>query len=860
VTRLLLGLIVASVCLTPSLSLAYEVDTHAEMGARAVDRSILLSPALSDRLGWSRYETERIFEVPQGITFDDNFRRAYFDALPKEWSGPSLIGIDQRVPVAYDRENMASGIYDGVNYREEGASTIAHEQRLRAWLMRGVIREDDLLQGSYDKEPSAPDADPHGEIIRVLNHFYDPINQSPLSLPLGLSCSSITGGLSTGCARAVDWATGQQNALAVSNQIPNSARRNHFSLADAREAEWCALTKKNNDLLASTYSGMRRLCWATTLKSLGAALHLVQDMAQPQHVRNDAHNPPIEEWYTYFVQTTPERRAYEIYTNWRATGGQEISSPPQETTLFKDWFGKGLAAAPPIANPAYPVPRFALPIEYYTTGHVETGNVNARRGMADFANRNFFSEGTILSSNYPYPPANSSDPSYQIVESTVEVPGMGMVVVNEYTRAVTDSVSPGFIDPVLVPLAGRIPMATRSVWCNGVGVGQAICTNNATISPEQFRIQGDVLIPRAVAYSAGLIDYFFRGRLQVDAPVEGGVLAAVDHGIPHGTDLLGYPHRTDNNAIFGFTKVRLGVRNTTRLNASDTATQTDQPIGNGKLVAIARYHRNPCYRPDLRAEWTRDLDNGQFSVPSGTCSLDELRTDFEELSLSAVVTMPPDINGSTLQTITFDFSADPIPVNVTDLYFQVAFRGDLGVEKDGIAVGRWDAPEPQFLVFHNDTDVHVSSSTWTPSIPPPAVGLTRTDNQPVGIATWNTNQQLFHLNGTLPAGRFVRVAVLGPQTPSSLRLQADLEFGPSNGSDFTFDTLSLYFPRQADSETIAAGVYNPVSFLERRNTAFDVRFPVFKTDGSPRPSLSLMPPLAQQIAMPGIVVIDSALR
>lgn len=118
----------------------------------------------------------------------------------------------------------------------------------------------------------------------------------------------------------------------------------------------------------------------------------------------------------------------------------------------------------------------------------------------------------------------------------------------------------------------------------------------------------------------------------------------------------------------------------------------------------------------------------------------------------------------------------------------------------------------------------------------------------------------FHIDGTLPAGRFVRIAVLGPRTPRELRLQAEMEFGPSAPLEFTYDSLSLYYPRQADTETIEAGEYDPVSFLERRGTPFDVRYPIFKTDGTPRPSLALMPPLAEQLAVPDIVVIDSALR
>jgi len=41
--------------------------------------------------------------------------------------------------------------------------------------MRDAIREDDLAARYYDEGSDRPDVDPHGEITRVFNHFFDPI-------------------------------------------------------------------------------------------------------------------------------------------------------------------------------------------------------------------------------------------------------------------------------------------------------------------------------------------------------------------------------------------------------------------------------------------------------------------------------------------------------------------------------------------------------------------------------------------------------------------------------------------------------------------------------------------------------------
>jgi hypothetical protein len=72
--------------------------------------------------------------------------------------------------------------------------------------------------------------------------------------------------------------------------------------------------------------------------------------------------------------------------------------------------------------------------------------------------------------------------------------------------------------------------------------------------------------------------------------------------------------------------------------------------------------------------------------------------------------------------IRFDFVADPIPVNATDLFIQVVYRGRMGfdldlggastLEPDAVAVGSYDAREPTFLTFFNNTDFYNANGTW----------------------------------------------------------------------------------------------------------------------------------------------------
>jgi hypothetical protein len=99
--------------------------------------------------------------------------------------------------------------------------------KLESWLMRGAIREDDV--------PFVPFfTDDPVNAVRPLNHFYDPVHDLPLT----------AGGRSNGTKlgnKNPDWALGTVNAFADAN-AQDGFRSNHYSVFDAREAMWRALT------------------------------------------------------------------------------------------------------------------------------------------------------------------------------------------------------------------------------------------------------------------------------------------------------------------------------------------------------------------------------------------------------------------------------------------------------------------------------------------------------------------------------------------------------------------------------------------------------------------------------------------
>src|SRR5204863_4702879 len=100
----------------------------------------------------------------------------------------------------------------------------------RAWLLRGAIREDD---NPSEDPPTPQDVSPG--LRRPLHHFFDPYYNRPLG-----AGSSV---LDNDIHKNPDWAIGSRDSFNAPNNR-EIGRRNHFSIFDAREAMFRALTLK----------------------------------------------------------------------------------------------------------------------------------------------------------------------------------------------------------------------------------------------------------------------------------------------------------------------------------------------------------------------------------------------------------------------------------------------------------------------------------------------------------------------------------------------------------------------------------------------------------------------------------------
>jgi hypothetical protein len=277
------------------------------------------------------------------------------------------------------------------------------------------------IGGSYEDVP----------FWRVLNHFYDPVRNEGLGW--------------LGAAAAPDWALEPAGPLDGQNH----------SYRDARDAFYQGLTDANPE--------RRERELGFTFFALGHVIHLIQDVAQPQHVRRDVH-PPFTPRASFVEQYVDENIA-----NFVLTGAQI----PQANRLQDLW-----------------------------------------TGMAGFTNANFVSAGTNFT-------------ALQNVATAERYPRpvllLGLQGVIEAPTACADGVEPPASLPVfgnwiLDPITGAIQlnpwMTTHSIFDQHLierGEPPIFALNCFNIDA-----QADRLLRRAVAYSAALLRYFFRGQLAVN--------------------------------------------------------------------------------------------------------------------------------------------------------------------------------------------------------------------------------------------------------------------------------------------------------------------------------------------------------
>jgi len=657
-----------AICFASASAFAYEITTHTVITIRAAEQSQFGSSAGASELA------KRLGILNTATALGQDYLHM---GSPVEIRNMTLAG--ERNALADVKEALKPELLPV-------PSTIA------GWLMKGAIRED-------DNSIETPDTDEAGGVFeRPFAHFFEPVTNRGLTL----------GALNKG-PRSVDWALDANAAI--------GSRKNYFRMGLAREAMWRALTLKAYDPLTQQITGnvddpiggpftskqsIQKAYWATAFRTIGDVIHLLQDAAQPQHTRNDPHSG-----YGCFSYCLAGHSSfYEFYMEARTLKRDEFTlvertDPYINAVTNKEPFKTN---KPQLTYCCYPPPRFANYEDYFYTG---TGSANAAgKGLANYSNRGFYSFGTnIGKTTLPSPPPDGVGLATAYVTT-------GLTNMAGEPLAGTAVFRTGTVVDTTAGAAANEPnvkLATVGIWDDALQQKSPAYSSHS-LNYYNYDDMAKLLIPRAVAYSAGLIDYFFRGQMEITPPDE-GVYSLVDH-----FDFAGANQTATNpgQGFIGFKTIKLKLRNITPdITPSGGGAVAPQNMVSGKIVAVLKFHRNLNYSDDLSGE------------PISPAAYSGSRTLEEEIVVSDRV---KDENGNIVNTITL--GADPsalipakllyfefdkhLPINATDVYLQVVYRGYLGTEADAVVVQTVDISEPTYFAYMNASDyIRLNSKVYT---------------------------------------------------------------------------------------------------------------------------------------------------
>lgn len=408
---------------------------------------------------------------------------------------------------------------------------------------------------------------------RSFNHFHDP-------LVLNWNDAGYEGKMSSAV-----WAQTQSQYLG------------EYSWVNARDYFYSALTADSAAYWDHNY--------AETFRAIGQVMHLVQDASVPDHTRNDGHVLYMyEDWVNNLMLKDPA--AFD------AIAAIPVSMPSSNLTSRT---GYNPYASNPISG------LFDTDLYNGTNpGITMSGDI----GLAEYTNANFLSNDTIFR-DYPYPSRYTSvvpvdnyivdpaNPSRQVLRKYFFKTGDGdngyrLATINyfeNYRRAYLPWLGDSFFYDSTVP-------GTLDNYC--------------------YYDYAMRLIPRAVAYSAEIPRYFFRGRVDaVDAKAD----------------------KDENGDITGMT---LKVKNAT----------PGEDMSGGELVV-----------------------SNSYKMPGAA---ERSYGHSDEVSLRSDLSPYNDTSGDTYK---YEFSfPSSIPKDAEDIQYLLVYRGKLGAEEDAVAGKSFKPKEP----------------------------------------------------------------------------------------------------------------------------------------------------------------------
>jgi hypothetical protein len=235
-----------------------------------------------------------------------------------------------------------------------------------------------------------------------------------------------------------------------------------------------------HNALAGADSSGRDQGWADTFRALGQVMHLVEDAAQPAHVRNDGHGMDAVCHALFDVSCFAN---FEYWVSGHPNSYAYSGAAPFSRTILDEATGHPEAAVP--------VARLLDTDTYH--GNDPNVTLDPAIGLAEFTNANFFSEDT--GSGWPFAPPF---PDVHTLVSSTKV--VSTSILRRYmAKGQNDGIQ---FDPALVE--GVFSQVAAAVLGVPLAAGQ---------DDKVWEAEAQILVPKAVDYAQGALDYFFRGRI-----------------------------------------------------------------------------------------------------------------------------------------------------------------------------------------------------------------------------------------------------------------------------------------------------------------------------------------------------------
>jgi hypothetical protein len=310
-------------------------------------------------------------------------------------------------------------------------------------------------------------------------------------------------------------------------------------------------------------------------------------MAQPQHTRNEQHVHPLGAKGIYLPFNVPWSY-YEL-----RTAGQNGTI----NTMLENQRA---------SNTGYPIPKFSTARQFW---HSENSTTAQYIGMAEFTSNNFTSYAKQYTAIAGSPTSIGPAAEFPLPNGT----GKRIVrCATPATKNVNNVVIPaGQADCVMGPVfdgytkkSQDVVLAMRSLTYMFTDAGKAGAQYPVFIeSPVTYDAAYPILMPRAVAFSAGLINHFFRGKLNLIKGASDTQWSFKNEGedLMDGTFSIYSEDSAGMRTLINGTTLRASAVPGQSINLNFTA-----PASTTKLVAV--------FRGQIGAEGDSGLSSGYYAV------------------------------------------------------------------------------------------------------------------------------------------------------------------------------------------------------------------------------------------------------